>query len=103
VATTVAVGILSVVPAARVDTEIYPNEQNQRCHPLLHGGLHALIGALLKEGRERPRAGAAGGVRPQAGCGAASASGRTCTTVAMNAYSRHLSSSRDNFSILQFK
>ena len=52
-ATTVAVGILSVVPAARVGTEIYPNEQNQRCHPLLHGGLHALMGALLKEGRGR--------------------------------------------------
>jgi hypothetical protein len=52
------------------------------------------------EGRSRA---AAGGVRPQAGCGAGAAGGRTCTTVAMNAYSRHLSSSRDNFSILQFK
>jgi hypothetical protein len=61
VATAVAVGILSVVPAARVGTEIYPNEQNQRCHPLLHGGLHALIGALLKEGRGRGAA--AGGMR----------------------------------------
>ena len=66
-ATAVAVGILSVVPAARVGTEIYPNEQNQRCHPLLHGGLYALIGALLKEGRGRPRAGC--GRRRDAGQG----------------------------------
>jgi hypothetical protein len=63
----------------------------------------ALIGASLKESRGRPRAGGglgrgrerdAGrdvGRGPQAGCGAGCVSGRTCTTVAVNAYSRHLS------------